>query len=73
MERGLWGRICREFFFKTLKYELNMPHRFESYEQARAAIFEFIEIWYNRKRLHSALDYQSPMQVEQNLKRKQAA
>lgn len=68
-----WDNAPAESFFKTLKYELNMPDRFESYEQARAVIFEFIEIWYNRKRLHSALDYQSPVQVEQNLKRKQAA
>lgn len=68
-----WDNAPAESFFKTLKYELDMPDRYQSYRQARAAIFEFIEIWYNRKRLHSALDYQSPMQAEQNLNRKQAA
>lgn len=68
-----WDNAPAESFFKTLKYELDMPDRYESYPQARAAIFEFIEIWYNRKRLHSALDYQSPAQAEQHLKPKQAA
>lgn len=68
-----WDNAPAESFFKTLKYELNMPDRYESYQQARTAIFEFIEIWYNRKRLHSALDYQSPVQAEQNIKQKQPA
>jgi len=68
-----WDNAPAESFFKTLKYELDMPDRYQSYQQARTAIFEFIEIWYNRKRLHSALDYQSPVQAEQNLNRKQAA
>lgn len=68
-----WDNAPAESFFKTLKYELDMPDRYQSYRHAKAAIFEFIEIWYNRKRLHSALDYQSPVQAEQNLNRKQAA
>lgn len=68
-----WDNAPAESFFKTLKYELDMPDRYESYQQARTAIFEFIEIWYNRKRLHSSLDYQSPVQAEQNLNRNQAA
>ncbi|MDZ7720017.1 MAG: IS3 family transposase [Balneolaceae bacterium] len=68
-----WDNAPAESFFKTLKYELDMPDRYESYQQARTAIFEFIEIWYNRKRLHSALNYQSPVQAEQKLKHKQAA
>ena len=68
-----WDNAPAESFFKTLKYELNIPDRYQSYQQARNAIFEFIEIWYNRKRLHSALNYQSPVQAEQNLKYKQAA
>lgn len=68
-----WDNAPAESFFKTLKYELDMPDCYGSYQQARTAIFEFIEIWYNRQRLHSALNYQSPVQAEQNLKRKQAA
>lgn len=68
-----WDNAPAESFFKTLKYELDMPGKYASYEQARAAIFEFIEIWYNRKRLHSALGYQTPAQAELNLKQKHAA
>lgn len=68
-----WDNAPAESFFKTLKYELDMPDRYGSYEQARTAIFEFIEIWYNRKRLHSALNYRSPAQAEQNLNHKNAA
>lgn len=68
-----WDNAPAESFFKTLKHELNMPDRFQDFQQARSAIFEFIEIWYNRKRLHSALDYQSPVQAEENLKHKSAA
>jgi len=52
---------------------MDLADRYESYQQARKAIFEFIEIWYNRHRLHSALDYQTPVQTEQNLKHKPAA
>jgi len=68
-----WDNAPAESFFKTLKHELDMPDRFQRYRQARTAIFEFIEIWYNRKRLHSALDYRSPVQAEQNLNHKNAA
>jgi putative transposase len=68
-----WDNAPAESFFKTLKYEMDMPDRYDNYQQARNAIFEFIEIWYNRHRLHSALDYRTPVQTEQNLKHKPAA
>jgi len=68
-----WDNAPAESFFKTLKHELDMPDTFQSYQQARSAIFEFIEIWYNRKRLHSALGYKTPVQVEENVNHKQAA
>ena len=38
---------------------------FKTIEQAKPAIFEYIEIWYNRKRLHSFLGYKTPSEVEQ--------
>jgi len=41
--------------------------------QPDLAIFEFIEIWYNRKRLHSGLGYRTPAEVEIQLSHKQAA
>ncbi len=52
-----------ESFFGTLKTEC-ATHTFVSHAQARATIFEYIEVWYNRRRLHSALDYISPETFE---------
>jgi len=53
-----------ESFFGTLKTECAIQP-FATRAQARTAIFEFIEAWYNRQRLHSSLDYLSPMEFEQ--------
>lgn len=49
-----------------MKTELGDPI-FESRAAARAEIFEYIEVWYNRKRLHSTLGYVSPEQYESSL------
>jgi len=53
-----------ESFFATLECELLDHHRFQTQVEARTAIFEFIEGWYNPHRRHSALDYQSPINYE---------
>lgn len=53
-----------ESFFHTLKVELIHRTRFKTRAEARAAIFEYIEVWYNRQRLHSSLGYRSPMEYE---------
>lgn len=54
-----------ERFWATLKRELVYPReRFATREEARAAIFEFIEIYYNRERLHSSLGYETPATYE---------
>jgi putative transposase len=53
-----------ESFFKTIKVELTYGRRFTSREEARTAVFEYIEIFYNRKRLHSTLGYLSPVDFE---------
>jgi len=53
-----------ESFFSTLKAEC-AHSQFESRTQARTAIFEYIEVWYNRQRFHSSLDYLSPAEFEQ--------
>lgn len=68
-----WDNAPAESFFKTLKAELQMDRPFTSYDEARKNIFAFVELWYNRKRLHSALDYQTPIQVARQLTRNQAA
>jgi putative transposase len=56
-----------ESFFSTLKQELVYRRCFKSHDEARIAIFTFIEAFYNRTRLHSTLGYLSPMQYEQRL------
>src|SRR3989440_5584052 len=53
-----------ESFFATLECELLDRHRFQSQAEARMAVFEFIEGWYNQHRRHSALDYLSPLNYE---------
>lgn len=60
-----WDNAAMESFFSRLKVELVFYEKFQSLEQAKASIFEYIEIFYNRVRLHSALGYLSPMQYEQ--------
>lgn len=53
-----------ESFFATLKGELTGTERYRTRQEAKTAIFEFIEVFYNKKRLHSALGYKSPEQFE---------
>ena len=53
-----------ESFYHTLKTELMQGKPFQSKEQAANAIFDYIEVFYNRQRKHSALNYLSPIQFE---------
>ncbi len=53
-----------ESFFHSLKTELVYRRNFKTREEAKQAIFEWIETWYNRQRLHSSLDYMTPEQYE---------
>jgi transposase InsO family protein len=62
-----YDNAVSESFFHTLKTELIHHTTFETKAQARMAIFSFIEIWYNRKRLHSYLGYMSPVEFEQKM------
>jgi len=51
-------------FFASLKLELVYPYFFKTRLEARSEVFEYIEIFYNRQRLHSTLNYMSPLQFE---------
>ena len=53
-----------ESFFSTLKNELIHHCDFRSRDEARAAIFDYIELFYNRKRIHQSLGYRTPEQIE---------
>ena len=54
-----------ESFYRTIKRELIQDAKYESPEQAQKDIFKYIEMYYNTKRIHSALGYISPAQFEE--------
>jgi transposase InsO family protein len=62
-----WDNACMESFWATLKNELVNHEQYATREQARQSIFEYIEVFYNRKRLHSSLGYLSPEAFEASL------
>jgi transposase InsO family protein len=59
-----WDNAVAESFFATLEWELIERSDWKTREQARADIFEYIEVWYNRTRRHSSLGYRSPAEYE---------
>jgi len=59
-----YDNAMMESFWATLKTELVYLQRYASHESARQSIFEYIEVFYNRKRLHSSLGYLSPEAFE---------
>ena len=58
-----WDNAVAESFFATLKNEMYYRQRFDTRAKARFAVAEYIEIFYNRKRLHSSLGYRTPAEV----------
>lgn len=52
-----WDNAVAESFFKTLKKETVYHNKFITRQEAKKEIFEYIELWYNKKRIHSALGY----------------
>ena len=62
-----WDNAVAESFFATLEWELLMQNDWQTQNEARHAIFEYIERWYNPKRRHSTLDYISPARYEEQL------
>ena len=59
-----WDNAIAESFFHTLKVELVHENRYKTIEEAKSSIFRYIEQYYNRTRLHSAIDYKAPIDVE---------
>jgi putative transposase len=62
-----YDNATMESFWSTLKHELVYRHRFATRNEATTAIFDYIESFYNRTRLHSALGFKSPLAYESNL------
>ena len=63
-----WDNAVAESFFHTLKTELIYMEDYDTHEQAQTAVFEYIEVFYNRQRCHSANGYLAPLVYEQTLK-----
>lgn len=63
-----WDNAVAESFFKTMKTEMVYQVKFETRRQAKLAVFEYIEVWYNRERRHSTLGYLTPCEFEKLLK-----
>ncbi len=59
-----YDNACIEAFHSVLKKEEIYLHTYQDSKEARRAIFEYIEGWYNRKRIHSAIGYMTPQQKE---------
>lgn len=59
-----WDNAVMESFFSRLKVELIYPEQYRSIQEARSGIFEYIEVFYNRVRKHSAIGYVSPAEYE---------
>ncbi len=61
-----YGNAVTESFFKTLKTEMEKK-KFKSLEEAKIELFKWIEIFYNRKRMHSSIGYMSPIEFRKKL------
>ena len=59
-----WDNAVMESFYRSIKTELIHHEDFQTREHARRAIFEYIEVFYNRVRRHSTLGYLSPLEYE---------
>ena len=59
-----WDNAVAESFFHTLKTELTNHYQFKKQKEAKNVIFEYIEVFYNRIRIHSANNYLAPVEFE---------
>lgn len=67
-----YDNAVTETFFKTLKIEWVYSRRYQNQEDVRRSLFEYIELFYNRKRAHSALGYLSPAEFLRNYQQPEA-
>ena len=65
-----WDNAVMESFFGSLKEECVGSTVYPSHEYARRALFEYLEVYYNRQRRHSSLGYVSPFTYEQMAKKR---
>jgi len=68
-----WDNAVSESFFASLEKELLMDEFFHRRDEARRAVFEYIEAYYNRRRLHSTLGYVAPVEFERRFALRGAA
>jgi len=68
-----YDNACMESFFATLKKELIHGRRFRTRDEAKLMIIDYIETFYNAKRLHSALGYMSPVEFKKHYRKSLAA
>ncbi|MBM3191908.1 MAG: IS3 family transposase [Chlamydiae bacterium] len=68
-----YDNAVAESFFHTLKTEHTNHYKFKTREEAMTSIFEYVEVFYNRQRLHSSLGYLSPDEYERGKKSKEVA
>jgi transposase InsO family protein len=59
-----WDNAVAESFFRILKSELVHPTLWEGYTDAHRDLFEYLEVYYNRQRIHSTVGWVSPAQYE---------
>jgi putative transposase len=60
-----WDNAVAESFFSTLKGELINRRNWRDRNELRSAVFEYVEVFYNRRRMHSSLDYRTPAETEE--------
>ncbi len=68
-----WDNAVAESFFATLKTELIRGRKWRGYDELNSALFDYIEIFYNRQRIHSTNCYKTPVQAEENYNAANAA
>ncbi len=68
-----WDNAVAESFFKTIKVESLYRYKFTNVQQVYSAIFDYIDGWYNTKRIHSSLDGRSPIEMAEILAAKLVA